>query len=183
MLPRGKLRRGERSVTGARREVIEETGFRVRVGEFLGAIIYRVRGRPKVVQFWRMQAAAHPSHEVTKDIMAVEWLPFAAAVRRLGYPFERLFLEDCRPPCHPAPKARHAAQGPRACYQGKAGTAALSRKKTCETEVGVSDSDGTVPLQLFLTRAWAMASISLVANCGLALGARSQKNAPPLSHG
>jgi 8-oxo-dGTP diphosphatase len=64
----------------------------VKVHEFLGAITYRARGRPKVVQFWRMKAAARPSREVMKDIAAVEWLPLAAAVRRLSYPLERLFL-------------------------------------------------------------------------------------------
>ena len=94
VLPRGKLKRDERSVTGARREVMEETGFRVRVREFLGAITYRVRGRPKVVQFWRMQAVAQPSHEVTKDVMAVKWLPLAAAVKRLSFPLEKLFLDN-----------------------------------------------------------------------------------------
>ena len=60
--------------------------------EFLGAITYRARGRPKVVQFWRMKAAARPSRDVMKDIVAVEWLPLAAAVRRLSYPLEKLFL-------------------------------------------------------------------------------------------
>lgn len=94
VLPRGKLRRDERPVTGARREVVEETGFRVRVHEFLGAIAYRVRGRPKVVRFWRMQAAAQPSHEVTEDIVAVKWLPLTKAVKRLSYPLERLFLNN-----------------------------------------------------------------------------------------
>jgi len=79
-------------VRGARREAVEETGHRVKVHEFLGAITYRARGRPKVVQFWRMKAAARPSREVMKDIAAVEWLPLAAAVRRLSYPLERLFL-------------------------------------------------------------------------------------------
>ena len=94
VLPRGKLRRDESPIAGARREVKEETGFRVRVREFLGAITYRARGRPKVVQFWRMKAAARPSHEVADDIMAVKWLPLAAAVRRLSYPLERLFLDN-----------------------------------------------------------------------------------------
>src|SRR5476649_2457050 len=92
VLPRGKLKRDERAMTGARREVVEETGHRVRVREFLGAITYRARGRPKVVQFWRMQAAAQPSRDVMKDIAAVEWLPLAAAIRRLSYPLEKLFL-------------------------------------------------------------------------------------------
>jgi 8-oxo-dGTP diphosphatase len=92
VLPRGKLERGENPATGARREVVEETGHRVKVHEFLGAITYRARGRPKVVQFWRMQAYERPSRDVMKDIVAVEWLPLAAAVRRLSYPLEKLFL-------------------------------------------------------------------------------------------
>jgi 8-oxo-dGTP diphosphatase len=94
VLPRGKLKRAESAITGARREVVEETGHRVRVREFLGAITYRARGRPKVVQFWRMQAQARPSHDLMKDIAAVEWLPLAEAIRRLSYPLERLFLRS-----------------------------------------------------------------------------------------
>ena len=94
VLPRGKLKRHENPRAGARREVVEETGHRVRVREFLGAISYRARGRPKLVQFWRMQAEANPSHDLMKDIAAVEWLPLAAAVRRLSYPLEKLFLRN-----------------------------------------------------------------------------------------
>jgi 8-oxo-dGTP diphosphatase len=92
VLPRGKLKRDENPRAGARREAVEETGHRMRVHEFLGAITYTVRGQPKVVQFWRMQAAAQPSRNVTKDIAAVDWLPLAAAVRRLSFPLEKLFL-------------------------------------------------------------------------------------------
>jgi 8-oxo-dGTP diphosphatase len=92
VLPRGKLERHENPAAGARREVVEETGQRVKVHEFLGAITYRARGRPKIVQFWRMKAAAQPSRKIMKDISAVEWLPLAAAVRRLSYPLEKLFL-------------------------------------------------------------------------------------------
>lgn len=92
VLPRGKLKLNESALAGARREVIEETGHQVRVREFLGAITYRARGRPKVVQFWHMRAAVNPSRDVMKDIMAVEWLPLRAAVRRLSYPLEKLFL-------------------------------------------------------------------------------------------
>jgi len=92
VLPRGKLERNENPASGARREAVEETGHRVKVHEFLGAITYRASGRPKVVQFWRMHAAARPSRDVMKDILAVEWLPLTAAVRRLSYPLEKLFL-------------------------------------------------------------------------------------------
>jgi 8-oxo-dGTP diphosphatase len=93
VLPRGKLKRDENPVTGARREVVEETGHRVRVHEFLGAITYRARGRPKVVQFWRMQAYERPSRDIMKDIIAVDWLPLRQAVRQLSYPLEKLFLQ------------------------------------------------------------------------------------------
>lgn len=94
VLPRGKLKRDERPLAGARREVVEETGHRVRVCEFVGAITYRARGRPKVVQFWRMQAEVNPCRDLMKDIMAVEWLPLSAAIRKLSYPLERLFLSN-----------------------------------------------------------------------------------------
>jgi 8-oxo-dGTP diphosphatase len=73
---------------------VEETGFCVEVFEFLGAITYLAGGRPKVVQFWLMQAASLPSYEGTKDIVAVEWLSLAAAVKRLSHPLERLFLAN-----------------------------------------------------------------------------------------
>ena len=94
VLPRGKLKVDESAIAGARREVVEETGHQVRVGEFLGAITYRARGRPKIVQFWHMHAKVNPSHDLMKDIMAVEWLPLRAAVRRLSYPLEKLFLRN-----------------------------------------------------------------------------------------
>jgi 8-oxo-dGTP diphosphatase len=94
VLPRGKLKRDESPVAGARREVIEETGHRVRVREFVGAITYRARGRPKVVQFWRMQAEANPSRDLMEDIMAVKWLPLSTAIRKLSYPLESLFLRN-----------------------------------------------------------------------------------------
>src|SRR5262249_7764388 len=69
VLPRGKLKSNESALAGARREVVEETGHRVRVREFLGAITYRARGRPKVVQFWRMQAEVKASRDVMEDIV------------------------------------------------------------------------------------------------------------------
>jgi 8-oxo-dGTP diphosphatase len=94
VLPRGKLKVNESAIAGARREVVEETGHQVRVGEFLGAITYRARGRPKIVQFWHMHAMVNPSRDLMKDIMAVEWLPLRAAIRRLSYPLEKLFLRN-----------------------------------------------------------------------------------------
>ena len=92
VLPRGKLKRDENPIAGAKREALEETGHRVEVHEFLGAITYLAGGRPKLVQFWRMQAAERPSRDLTADIVEVEWLPLPAAIRRLSFPLEKLFL-------------------------------------------------------------------------------------------
>ncbi len=110
VLPRGKLKRDENPVTGARREVIEETGHRVEVNEFLGAITYRAGGRPKVVQFWQMQAEDTPSRDLMADIVAVEWLPLKAAARRLSYPLEKLFLRNVG---RRAAKKRRGRKAPR----------------------------------------------------------------------
>ena len=125
VLPRGKLKRTERAVIGARREVVEETGHRVQVREFLGAITYRAGGRPKVVQFWRMQAEANPSRDLMKDIAAVEWLTLAAAIRRLSYPLERLFLSHVGR--HAMPRRKHRARRKKRARSRKARTPA-SRK-------------------------------------------------------
>lgn len=156
VLPRGKLKRDENPVSGARREVIEETGHRVRIYEFLGAITYRAGGRPKVVQFWRMEAEAEPSHALMADISAVEWLPLKAAVRRLSYPLEKLFLRHIgrqalphrqspahvppQPPDEPAADKMAAAKAgkTRAGKGGKSAGNKASKKadKTAEKKAG-----------------------------------------------
>jgi 8-oxo-dGTP diphosphatase len=92
VLPRGKLKRKEDPQIGARREAVEETGHPVAVHDFVGAITYRTSGRPKVVQFWLMRAAERPDRDLMADIIRVEWLPLKAAVRRLTFPLEKLFL-------------------------------------------------------------------------------------------
>jgi len=93
-LPKGKLKRREKAIAAAQREVMEETGHDVEVHEFLGAISYEVRGKPKLVQFWRMQTVGGATRELTDDIKAVEWLPLQAAISRLDHPLERLFLRN-----------------------------------------------------------------------------------------
>jgi 8-oxo-dGTP diphosphatase len=142
VLPRGKLKSNESAMAGARREVIEETGHRVRVREFVGAITYRARGRPKVVQFWRMQAEVKPSRDVMKDIMAVEWLPLSSAVRRLSYPLEKLFLSNVgrmalrgrrlrlrRRARNQVVKAKHRRRGPKALSHKPRSRRAASRNR------------------------------------------------------
>jgi 8-oxo-dGTP diphosphatase len=96
-LPKGKLAAGEDAMTAARREVLEETGHRVTVHEFLGTLVYETGSRTKVVQFWRMEAARTPAGDLMRDVMAVDWLALADAVGRLSHMRERVFLEQVGP--------------------------------------------------------------------------------------
>jgi 8-oxo-dGTP diphosphatase len=133
VLPRGKLKRDENPIVAARREVLEETGHRVEVNEFLGAITYRAGGRPKVVQFWQMQAEDDPSQELMADIVAVDWLPLKAAARRLSYPLEKLFLRHVG---RVAAEKRRGRKAPRKRAVKKAATATAAKKRQTAAKRG-----------------------------------------------
>lgn len=96
-LPKGKLTVGEDAMTAARREVLEETGHRVTVHEFLGTLAYEASSRPKVVQFWRMQAIGEPIGDLMRDVTAVRWLALEDAIDQLTHLRERVFLEQVGP--------------------------------------------------------------------------------------
>jgi len=98
VLPKGKLKDDEDALAAAEREVIEETGHAVSVHEYIGAISYRTGGRrPKIVDFYRMQADAEPSRKPARDIRAVQWLPLDDAVAKLTLPLEQAFLRSVGP--------------------------------------------------------------------------------------
>jgi 8-oxo-dGTP diphosphatase len=94
VLPKGKLKSKESAISAARREASEETGHDVDVREFLGVIYYLASGRPKLVHFWRMQAAGTAERMLTRDVKALEWLPLASAIERLSMPHEQAFLRQ-----------------------------------------------------------------------------------------
>jgi 8-oxo-dGTP diphosphatase len=96
-LPKGKLVAGEDAMTAARREVLEETGCRVTIHEFLGALAYEASGRPKVVRFWRMEAVGDPVGRLMDDVKAVRWLALEGAINQLTHPREQVFLEQVGP--------------------------------------------------------------------------------------
>src|SRR5215510_3979874 len=97
VLPKGKLKRKEAPIAAAEREVVEETGFAVEIHEYLGAISYKAGRKPKLVEFWRMQAVSKIGRKPARDIKAVQWLPLDAAIARLELPLEQLFLRNVGP--------------------------------------------------------------------------------------
>ncbi|MGX1886400.1 NUDIX hydrolase [Streptomyces sp. NPDC055287] len=91
--PKGKLKRGEDPLTGALREVLEETGHRCVPGAALPTLRYVAHGRPKRVSYWAAEAtdgAFTPGDEVDR----IEWLPPETARARLTYPHDRPLIDQ-----------------------------------------------------------------------------------------
>ena len=111
VLPKGKLKPGEDALVGARREVMEETGYDVSIEGFLGSMSHAEGGKLKVVQFWRMRAAGEPVRKLTDDVTGVKWLPLQQAIDTLTRPHEKAFLVSVGQAALQAaePSAREAA--------------------------------------------------------------------------
>jgi 8-oxo-dGTP diphosphatase len=91
--PKGKLKRGEDALAGARREVLEETGMVCEPGVPLPTTRYRAAGRPKEVRYWAARATDgrfEPGDEVDRLV----WLPPDAAKLRLSYAWDRDLVDD-----------------------------------------------------------------------------------------
>jgi 8-oxo-dGTP pyrophosphatase MutT (NUDIX family) len=91
-LPKGKLKNGESWRQAALREVREETGCEVMLGDFAGQLDYFVGDTPKRVLFWHMQAVTECQFYPNDEVDAVEWLSPARALERLNYAGERAML-------------------------------------------------------------------------------------------
>lgn len=123
--PKGKLDPGEIDVVAAVREVEEETGLTVVLGQRLADQHYEVRTGTKEVRYWT--ARVHGADAVTgyvraNEIDEVVWLGWDEAARRLTYPYDRVTLAQAhaavRRPAHLVLQ-RHAEAVPRAEWGGR----------------------------------------------------------------
>lgn len=94
-LPKGKLASGESEVDGAIREVLEETGYRVRLGRPLGETRYLKEQdglmRPKVVRWWAMEAS-RGTFSATREVDELRWMSLAEASELLTKEQDRELL-------------------------------------------------------------------------------------------
>lgn len=96
--PKGKPETGEDLATAAVREISEETGLRVRLGQPLPEATYRVSAGPKRVSYWcavpeaETEAGFRPNREVDE----VRWVKPGAARKLLTYPHDRIVLAAFR---------------------------------------------------------------------------------------
>lgn len=88
-LPKGWVEKGETWAAAAVREVQEETGCQVELGDFAGCSAYVVNGVPKVVLFWHMRLVGECAYAPNDETDALAWLSPAEAGRRLSYASER----------------------------------------------------------------------------------------------
>jgi 8-oxo-dGTP diphosphatase len=92
-LPKGKLDDGEGPEEAALREVEEETGFQVALGDELPSTDYHDRyGRPKNVRYWVMDVLGgefRPNREVDE----VRWFTVHDAKEALSYARDREVLD------------------------------------------------------------------------------------------
>lgn len=92
-LPKGKLDEGESAEEAAVREVEEETGFLVELGEELPSTQYHDRyGRPKHVRYWVMDIT-DGGFQPNREVDEVRWLSVGEAEALLTYARDRGVLE------------------------------------------------------------------------------------------
>ena len=97
--PKGKLDPGEQLPQTAVREVLEESGFKVRLGRKLGVINYKVgEGIDKEVHYWASQvtakAIAKQKFVPNKEIAKVEWIEAKEALTLLSYEHDKKLMQQ-----------------------------------------------------------------------------------------
>ncbi len=124
-LPKGKVSARESDLEGAVREVLEETGYHVRVGRGLGETRYVKRDgssgvRQKVVRWWAMQAEAG-FFSATREVDDLRWLSLAEATDQLTRDTDREVLERFArgtAPTRTVLLVRHALAGTASAWAG-----------------------------------------------------------------
>jgi 8-oxo-dGTP diphosphatase len=89
-LPKGKLDPGESWEDAAAREVNEEVGLRVRLGEELPPVAYRDhKGREKAVRYWLMEPEdGHAPFTPNDEVDEMRWVDVDRAAGLLSYPHD-----------------------------------------------------------------------------------------------
>ncbi|MER6999117.1 NUDIX hydrolase [Streptomyces sp. NPDC000410] len=91
--PKGKLKRAEDALSGALREVLEETGHHATPGPPLPTVHYMVAGRPKQVSYWAAEAESPGDFTPGSEVDRIIWLSPAAARNLLTQPRDRHLVD------------------------------------------------------------------------------------------
>ena len=137
--PKGKQDPGEHVTATAVREVMEETGVRIRLGRPLRPQVYAVSGgRAKQVHYWVGQVLGDPdlsSYEVNDEIDDLGWFSLPEAVSRLTYLDDIDLLDQYREmpkSTTPLVVVRHARARKRDKWKGPDPKRPLTRRGTAQ---------------------------------------------------
>jgi 8-oxo-dGTP diphosphatase len=149
-LPKGKLDGGESLLACAEREVVEETGSRVKVGDEIGSIAYLTpQGNTKSVRYWLMEhidGSFRPNAEVDK----VRWLRARKARAALTYSRDHNVLDRGiqlakRPASGRIYLVRHANAGTRGQWTGNDKKRPLTQRGLKQA-FGLQDNLSSMPI-------------------------------------
>lgn len=138
-LAKGKVDPGESLSTTAAREILEETGYDIRLGKLLGHVSYPVAGRTKVVYYWTgevLDGEFTPNEEVDE----IRWLPIDEARQLLSYDVDSEVLDKAKkrfqlPATTRILYIRHGKAQPRGKWEGDDNLRPLEKKGRRQAEM------------------------------------------------
>lgn len=138
-LPKGKVDPGESLPTTAAREILEETGYDVKLGKLIGKVTYPVQGRTKVVYYWLAQYLKG-SFGDNSETDELRWLPIDESCELLTYDVDTDVLTKAKKRLRLAPTTRvlyvrHARAHQRRNWEGDDNLRPLDKKGRRQAEM------------------------------------------------
>ena len=128
--PKGKVDEGELIAQTAVREIREETGLKVRLGQKLSTSRYELNnGKQKEVHYWAAKvtdkALRNSTFKPDEEVASVDWMTTAEARLKFSYEFDRQLLDEVEAlhksgmlDTRPFIVLRHAKATPRSEWKG-----------------------------------------------------------------
>ncbi|WP_343571435.1 bifunctional NUDIX hydrolase/histidine phosphatase family protein [Mycobacterium sp.] len=150
-LPKGKVDPGETEPVTAVREIFEETGHHVQLGRRIATVSYPIEPRTKKVQYWSARSIGGsfaPNHEVDDLI----WLPAAAAIKKVSYPYDRKVLRRWAKQSADTKSVlivRHGTAGSKSRFSGDDKLRPLDKKGRAQAEALVAQLSTFCPTDVY----------------------------------
>ena len=84
--PKGKIEENEIAIACALREVMEETGFSIVMGPYIGELNYLTNGINKNVQYWSARFISAIGEPQPSEVDVVKWFSISGAEEKLSRP-------------------------------------------------------------------------------------------------